>query len=128
MKIRVACVDDNLDLLKLYKRLFDRQSDTECVGCFVSTVDLQDSLEEIDPDVLLLDLTIPGETVARQLPALLGPERRRSCIVISGLADTVAMREAVRAGASRCLPKDGSGSAIVQAVREVYALRHPSAA
>ena len=126
MKIRVACVDDNPDLLRLYKRLLDRCPDTECVGCFVSTRDLQSKLQDLQADVLLLDLTIPGERVIDKLADLLAARESLACLVISRHADPVAVRDAINAGALGCIHRDGSGATIVQAVREVYSAVNPT--
>lgn len=121
-KIRVLCVDDSRDIATVLRQCIDREPDMECVGTPNSADDLVNQVNERRPDVMLLDVTMPGKNplaVLRQLGAAEAHGRRGvRVIVFSGHNDQEIMDRAAQAGACGFLSKDAEVPLILRAIRE----------
>jgi DNA-binding NarL/FixJ family response regulator len=59
-RTRVLCVDDSVDLTGATGRLINTQADLEDAGALHSADGFLDEVERRRPDVVLMDLTMPG--------------------------------------------------------------------
>jgi DNA-binding NarL/FixJ family response regulator len=77
--------------------------------------------ERLQPDVVLLDLSMPVLNGIEALPAIreVAPETR--VIVFTGLSSPALERLVLDGGAHRFLPKGASPDAITDAIKDVYA-------
>jgi len=119
--LRVVCADDNVLIADAMQQIIDLDPDMQCVGCFHNADHLLDEMARLRPDVLVLDLKMPGRNpldALREMTAHL-PEVRT--IVCSGMDDRSSVRVAREAGAWGYVPKDGNVMAILQAIRRVAA-------
>ncbi len=121
-KIRVLCVDDNRDITTVLRRCIEHEPDMECVGTPHSADDLVSQVNEGRPDVVLLDMTMPGKNPLAALRELLavavGGRRGVRAIVFSGSDDQEVVDMAVEAGACGFLSKDAQAPQILRAIRE----------
>ena len=94
-RIRVVCVDDSLDVARGLCHLISGQPDLENAGIIDSPEGLIDAIEVLGPDIVILDLTMPGLSPLGTIRAL--ASRVPSCrvIVYSG-HDDPDTAEAVR--------------------------------
>ena len=60
MPIKVAIVEDNKDLREGLEQLIQGTRGFSCVGAFGTSDLLLESLENISPDVILMDIGLPG--------------------------------------------------------------------
>ena len=60
MHIRVAIVEDDAEIRKLSAGLLNFYPDIECVGAFGSAEEFLDNLPTLQPDVVLMDIGLPG--------------------------------------------------------------------
>ncbi|MFU0791518.1 MAG: Stage 0 sporulation protein A [Virgibacillus proomii] len=58
-KISVCLVDDNRELIHLMEDYFGEQEDIEVVGTAFNGRDCLTMLEDVEPDVLVLDIIMP---------------------------------------------------------------------
>lgn len=121
-KIRVLCVDDSRDITTVLRQCLDREPDMECVGTLHSADDLVSQVSERRPDVVLLDMTMPGRNplaVLRELGGVAaGNHRGVRVIVFSGRDDQEVVERAAEAGARGFLSKDAEVPQILGAIRE----------
>lgn len=61
--VRVVCVDDHAVLIEGLKAQFELDRDIVCIGHLSSAVGLLDELDRVTPDVILLDIEMPGPDV-----------------------------------------------------------------
>jgi DNA-binding NarL/FixJ family response regulator len=126
--IRVLCIDDSPDITEMLGRCIERQPDMESVGSLSSANNLRSALDKLRPDVVLLDISMPGDdplTALRGLtdgdvknrPALPIPVVR--VIVFSGHSDKQSMDRAADAGAWGYVSKDAPIPVILDAIRSV---------
>jgi DNA-binding NarL/FixJ family response regulator len=97
--IRVLCVDDDPATLNLYRLAFETEPDIECAGSVERVDGLELELERSRPDVLVIDLHMPGSD---PLGAILDASRRDpelAILVVSGFQDPRRMEQALAHGA-----------------------------
>lgn len=119
--IRVYVVDDHPIVRHGITSVLTAEPDVEVAATAGSSEAMFDDIERLRPDVVLLDLALPGmsgiETIARlarSVPSI-------GVVVFSAHDDEEAIVASVQAGARGYVIKGAPGSEIVRAVREVYA-------
>ena len=75
----------------------------------------------LEPDVVLLDLSMPGLSGLEALPMIKASAPAARVIVFTGLSGSFIEKEVIDAGADRFLQKGALPTAITSAVKEVYA-------
>jgi DNA-binding NarL/FixJ family response regulator len=116
---RVLCVDDNRDIVMLLEMAINSAPDMCSAGALYRADRLLEHVESSRPDVVLLDLSMPGEdpiAIAREL-ANRWPETRT--IVFSAYDDQEVLQQVVDAGASGYVRKGENVTAILDAIRRV---------
>jgi two-component system response regulator NreC len=119
MAIRVLVVDDHAVVRSGIKLLLDRHDDIEVVGEAGNAQDAVFRVRELAPDVILLDLVMPGESGIEVLPKLLQEASGAKVLVLSMQDEPSYVREAFAAGASGYLLKEAVDEEVVTAVREI---------
>jgi len=117
--IRVLLVDDHAILRSGLRLLIDAQPDLEVVGeagDFEEAIRLSKSLL---PDVITLDLTMPGGSGLAAIEALLAAAPGVRILVLTMHEDPAYVRSALAAGASGYLVKSAADSALIAAIRAV---------
>jgi two-component system response regulator NreC len=119
MAIRVLVVDDHAVVRSGIKLLLDRHDDIEVVGEAGNAQDAVFRVRELAPDVILLDLVMPGESGIEVLPKLLQEASGAKVLVLSMQDEPSYVREAFAAGASGYVLKEAVDEEVVTAVREI---------
>ena len=119
MAIRVVVVDDHAVVRSGIKLLLDRHDDIEVVGEAGNAQDAVFRVRELTPDVILLDLVMPGESGIEVLPKLLKEAPDAKVLVLSMQDEPSYVREAFAAGASGYVLKEAADEEVVTAVREI---------
>lgn len=105
------------------RALLAAQKDFQLVGEAADGLEAAQLVEKLQPDVLVLDLTLPrlhGLEVARQVKKS-SPKTR--VLILSMHANEAYVLEALRNDAAGYLLKDSTGAELVRAVRDVVAGR-----
>ena len=119
MAIRVVVVDDHAVVRSGIKLLLDRHDDIEVVGEAGNAQDAVFRVRELTPDVILLDLVMPGESGIEVMPRLLKEASGAKVLVLSMQDEPSYVREAFAAGASGYVLKEAADEEVVTAVREI---------
>jgi two-component system, NarL family, response regulator NreC len=117
--IRVLIVDDHAVVRSGLRLLLEQEDDIECVG---EAGDAEAAVREARherPDVVVLDLVMPGKTGIEAAPAILDAAPEAKLLVLSMQDDPSYVRESFAVGAAGYILKEAAESEIVQAVREV---------
>lgn len=119
--IRVFMVEDQTKILKAQLRLLESQPELQIVGTALSGEAALEQLPQAAPQVVLLDLGLPGMSgieVTRKIKADLP---RVEILIFTIFDEEEKVLEAVRAGASGYLLKGATADKIVEAIKEVQA-------
>ena len=117
--IRAVVVDDHAVVRSGIKLLLDREGDIEVVGEAGNAKDAIFRVRALKPDVILLDVIMPGESGIEVLPNLLKEAPEAKVLVLSMQDDPSYVREAFAAGASGYVLKEAADEEVVAAVREI---------
>jgi DNA-binding NarL/FixJ family response regulator len=126
--IRVLVVDDHPVVRQGLRTFLDVQDGIQVVGEASDGATCVSQVERLRPDVVLLDLRMPGvdgTEALRRIQALPDPPR---VLVVTSFTEPSAVLPAVRAGAAGYVYKDVDPSALAAAIRAVHAghvLLHP---
>ena len=121
MNIRVVIVEDQAMVRGALAALLGLERDLEIVAEYADAESALESLQQVSPDIALLDVGLPGmsgiEAVARI--ATNHPEVR--CIILTTYGRPGYLRAALDAGAAGFLVKDAPASELAAAIRNVHA-------
>jgi two-component system response regulator NreC len=119
--IRVLVVDDHAVVRAGLRRVLDAEADIETVGEAANVERAVFEALEARPDVVLLDVVMPGKTGIEGMPALLQAVPDVKVLMLSMQDDPRYVREAFEAGASGYVLKEAADTDVVHAVRAVAA-------
>lgn len=117
--IKVVLVDDHAVVRSGLRLLLDGKRDIEVVGEAGNAKDAVFRARALQPDVILLDVVMPGESGIEVLPKLLHESPETKVLVLSMQDDPSYVREAFAAGASGYVLKEAADEEVVSAVREI---------
>ncbi len=117
--IRAVIVDDHAVVRTGIRLLLEREEDIEVVGEAGDARDAIFRARALKPDVILLDIVMPGQSGIEVLPSLLKEAPDAKVLVLSMQDDPSYVREAFAAGASGYVLKEAADEEVVAAVREI---------
>jgi two-component system response regulator NreC len=115
--VRVLVVDDHAVVRTGLRRILDAEQDIETVGEAPNAERALYEALELKPDVVLLDVVMPGKSGIEAMPS--SSRRPTRGVVLSMQDDPRYVREAFAAGASGYVLKEAADTELVQAIREV---------
>jgi DNA-binding NarL/FixJ family response regulator len=118
--IRLVVVDDHMVFREGLRALLGRVDDIEIVGEAANTQDAVEVTEAVRPDVVLMDLNLPGGGGEVATTTILAAHPEVAVLVLTMHSDDSHLRHALNAGARGYLLKDAEPNAIIRAVVAVY--------
>jgi two-component system NarL family response regulator len=115
--IRVLIVDDHSIVRQGIRRILEEQQDIQVVGEAEDGLAAVEQAGELHPDVVLLDLQLPGLSGIEALPRLRAAHPGIEAILLTVFAQDEDVFEALKAGARGYLLKDATPDAVLTAVR-----------
>ena len=97
--IRVMIVDDHTMVREGIKILLDQFEDINMVGDAGDGLKAIELVERLDPDVILMDLTMPGMDGIEATKMIIAIRPDQHIIVLTGLLNDERLFQAVQAGA-----------------------------
>jgi two-component system response regulator DegU len=119
--IRVFVVEDQPPILKALVKFLATREELEVVGTAMSGEAAVADLAEGPPDVLLLDLELPGMDGLAVLRALKPRHPAMQVLILTTFDDETKVYEAVKDGASGYLVKRMAPEKVADAISEVHA-------
>jgi two-component system response regulator NreC len=127
--IRVLVCDDHTLVRSGLRRLLQSEASFDVVGEAADAEQAVDGVAELQPDVLLLDVVMPGRSGIEALADLRAASSETRVLVLSMQDDPSYVRQAFAAGAHGYLLKEAADADLVQAIHDVAAGHkyvHPS--
>jgi two-component system response regulator NreC len=119
--IKVLIVDDHAVVRSGLRRVLEAEDDIEVVAEAGNKRDAVFEARAQKPDVILMDVVMPGESGIEATPAVMHEAPGAKVLVLSMQDDPQYVREAFAAGATGYVLKEAADSELVTAVREVAA-------
>ena len=129
--IRVLIADDHAVVRQGLRTFLELQDDIEVVADVADGEAALRAASEHEPDVVLMDLVMPGGGGVAAIRALRERRPEARVLVLTSFLDDEKLFPAVRAGAAGYLLKDVQPAELVRAIRTVdqgEALLHPAVA
>jgi len=120
MNIRVAIVEDDKVVRENLSLLINATTGFSCVAACATGEEALQRLEKVSPDVVLMDIHLPGQsgiTCVARLRALIP---KVQVIMLTIEEDSEQVFESLKAGATGYLVKHVSTAEILEAVAEVH--------
>ncbi len=117
--VRVLVVDDNADVLGALESRLRREPGLHLTGSLACADSLVETVKRLAPDVVLLDLDMPGREPLGALADLTREHPRTRVIILSGHVRRELIDRSVSAGAWGYLSKNDDFAGIAAAVRRV---------
>jgi DNA-binding NarL/FixJ family response regulator len=120
-RIRVLIADDHQVVRRGLRTFLEVQGDLEVVAEAADGAECVELAQAVHPDVILLDLKMPGTDGVAALRALREAGNPARVLVVTSFTDQDLVVPAVRAGASGYVSKDVAPAALAAAIRSVHA-------
>jgi len=123
MPIRLLIADDHAVLRAGLRLLLNAQSDIDVVGEAADGVEVIRSARELRPDIVLMDLSMPGPPSGNVIRDVLRACPQTRVLILSMHDDPAYVRSALAAGAAGYLVKKAADTELMSAIRAVHAGR-----
>ncbi len=121
MTIRLVLADDHPLILEALANLFRREEDFEVVAICTRGEEALQAVRQHRPDILVLDLRMPGKSGLDVLREMAGQGLPTRTILLTAIIEDGEMLEAIRLGVGGVLLKEMASASVVQCVRKVHA-------
>jgi DNA-binding NarL/FixJ family response regulator len=119
--ISVLIVDDHALFRAGLRSRLELEQDITPVGEAATAAQAVSKARALQPDLVLLDLLLPGTSGHEAIPELAKVSPRSRVLVVSSQAAPSSVRQALSAGAAGYVPKRASDEELVAAIRQVAA-------
>jgi two-component system invasion response regulator UvrY len=117
--IRVMLVDDHAVVRMGFRLLLQGTSDIAVVAEASSGEEAVRTYPEVRPDVLVMDISMPGIGGLEAIGRILAREPAARILVLSAHEDVMHARRVLKAGAAGYLTKRSAAEELIQAIRQV---------
>jgi DNA-binding NarL/FixJ family response regulator len=119
MPITVSLVEDNNELRGTLARMIDRAAGFKCLSQFANAEDALAALPQEKPDVVLMDINLPGMNGVECVRQLKQRAPKTLVVMLTAYEDTENIFNALAAGASGYMLKRTKSAELLDAIREV---------
>ena len=119
-KITIAIADDHTIFRDGLRRLLSLETDLEVVGEASDGSEVPDILKDKDPDILLLDLKMPGLDGLSLLQRLQYQKQKTRVIVLTASDDENEYVQAMKYGTSGIVLKQTATDLLIKSIRKVH--------
>ncbi|WP_327120001.1 response regulator transcription factor [Streptomyces sp. NBC_01341] len=119
--IKVLLVDDHQVVRRGLRTFLEVQDDIEVVGEASDGAEGVTRIEELRPDVVLMDIKMPGTDGIEALRRLRDLDNPAKVLIVTSFTEQRTVVPALRAGASGYVYKDVDPDALAGAIRSVHA-------
>jgi DNA-binding NarL/FixJ family response regulator len=117
--IRIVIVDDHALFREGLRALFEAVGDIELVGEATSGKEAVALVEKHQPDVVLMDIAMPGMNGVDATRSILGQSPSTGIVMVTMLEDDASVFSAMRSGARGYVLKGAQPAELLQTVRAV---------
>jgi two-component system, NarL family, nitrate/nitrite response regulator NarL len=120
LRIRILLLDDHRSVLWGLEKLIEGEHPRmQVVGKATTSAEALKLLDEVQPDIILLDLDLGGENGSNAIQALMAKSKAK-VLVLTGSRDIAVHDAAVLAGAMGVVEKGEAAETILKAIQKVH--------
>jgi len=117
--IQVLIVDDHPMMRRALTNAIEAEPDMEVIGTAVNGVQAQEMVRDLQPDVILMDLLMPGGNGLDAIAAICTEQPTVNILVVTSLEEQEKILQAVKIGAKGYLTKAADAEELLDAIRLV---------
>ncbi len=129
--IKILLVDDHLLVRQGIKKILELEEDLEVVGEAGDGGEALELLRNIEVDVVLLDINMPGMNGIETLEKIKNMDKEPKVIMLTFHEEREYLLETIELGANGYILKDAESDSLIRGIRDVYkggSYVHPSLA
>jgi DNA-binding NarL/FixJ family response regulator len=119
MIVRIGIVEDSAPICNNWMRMLDAHPGFKCVGAFHSGEDALQRMPGLAPDVVLMDISLPGMSGIECVVRLKRLLPRTPILMVTVHSDNDRLFQALQAGASGYLLKRTTPDELIEAIQDV---------
>jgi DNA-binding NarL/FixJ family response regulator len=119
MPLSVIIFEDNQLLRESISSLISLKEDLQLAGAFENVLSVQEQVAKFNPDIILMDIDMPGMTGIEAVRKIRTTNAHVSIIMLTVFDDNVHVLEAIQAGASGYLLKKHLSSKLFDSIEDV---------
>ena len=119
MSLRIAIFDDNKNIRESITMLLKTEPAFEVVGCFSHVLDCVEDVKECKPDVVLMDIEMPGMTGIEGVKIIKNELPHVQVLMQTVFEDDDRVFDSICAGASGYILKNHLNTKLVDAIMEL---------
>ena len=120
MKKTVIVVEDDKGLREQLLQILESVPDIKCLGAFTSGEEALPKVLEKTPDVVLMDIRLPGMSGIQCVAEIKKAAPEMQIIMVTIYEDSERIFRALKAGANGYLVKSSPPEQLIQAIRDAY--------
>ncbi|UKJ08523.1 response regulator [Solitalea lacus] len=120
MPIKVTIADDHIVVLNGLKMMLENQPNISIISTNINGTELLDSLAIQQPDVLLLDIQMPGMTGLELSPIIAKTYPEVKIITLTNFEASHYVKQMIRNGVAGYLLKNTDRETLIKAIETVY--------
>jgi len=117
--LRIGIVEDDAHLRADFTRIISRNEDMTCVGAFASAEEALGGLPFTNPDVILVDVNLPGMSGIELVRHMRRDATRAQIVMLTTFDDATTVFESLKAGANGYVLKRAVLGELIDAIRDV---------
>jgi DNA-binding NarL/FixJ family response regulator len=118
--IRIHVTDDHAVFRSGLKAFIEKEADMAVVSEAADADDTLAKVRESKPDVVILDINIPGRTASSLARDLLAEQPRLALLMLTIHDEEHYLRQFLRLGARGFMVKTSTGNELIQAIRKIH--------
>ncbi|MBS1689905.1 MAG: response regulator transcription factor, partial [Bacteroidetes bacterium] len=119
-KIKIAIADDHPMVINGLKDMLATQANILIEATYLNGADLLKGLALSEPDVLLLDIRMPGESGIELVPYILKQYPRVRILILTNFDNTLYVHTLLNAGVQGYLLKNTDQNTLVEAIQHIH--------
>ena len=116
----VVVVEDDRGLREQLVKILETAPDIKCIGSFVSAEEALPKILGNHPDVVLMDIKLPGMSGIQCVAEIKKAVPEMQIIMVTVYEDSERIFRALKAGANGYLVKSSPPDQLLEAIRDVY--------
>lgn len=119
-RITIAIADDHPMILQGLQHMLSRYTHLQVIATYAHGEELLAGLQQKVPDLLLLDIQMPGKTGTELAPLILKTYTNVKIIALTNFDNALYAHNMLEAGVSGYLLKSAAEHVVIQAIEQVY--------